>query len=150
MIFPFDSTSTYGFSGEAGPSTASPPACPSPVRAVCVINSAPPQYSLPRPFRHMVVEWLARVKHYWPECFASVSKDRSFLEVRSSRHLPRSYPCAKPGARVGPCVVTFRTADGRIFSRACSLWSRYFRYARRLFPVRPHVILGTPRVPMFW
>jgi hypothetical protein len=54
------------------------------------------QYSLPRRFRHMIVEWLARVKHYWPECPVSVSKDRCVLEVRSSKHSPAVNPVQKP------------------------------------------------------
>lgn len=60
-------------------------------------------YSLPRRFRHTIVEWLARVKHYWPECPAFVSKDRCVLEVRSSRHSPAVNPVQKltQGAPLG-------------------------------------------------
>lgn len=50
------------------------------------------QYSIPRRFRHTVVEWLTRVRHYWPECPATMSKDRLFLEVRSSKHSPAIKP----------------------------------------------------------
>jgi hypothetical protein len=59
------------------------------------------QYSLPRRFRHMIVEWLARVKHYWPECPASMTKDRSLLEVRSSRHSPAVRPVQNPAQKSG-------------------------------------------------
>ena len=46
------------------------------------------QYSSPRRFRHLIVEWLTRVKAYWPECPASVTSDRRFLVVHSSRKSP--------------------------------------------------------------
>jgi hypothetical protein len=45
-------------------------------------------YSSPRRFRHLIVEWLAKVKLYWPECRAFVSSDRRFLVVPSSRKSP--------------------------------------------------------------
>jgi len=45
-------------------------------------------YSSPRRFRHLIVEWLAEVKVYWPECRAFVTSDRRFLVVHSSRKSP--------------------------------------------------------------
>jgi hypothetical protein len=45
-------------------------------------------YSSPRGFRHLIVEWLAKVKVYWPECRAFVTSDRRFLVVHSSRKSP--------------------------------------------------------------
>ena len=45
-------------------------------------------YSSPRRFRHLIVEWLAKVKAYWPECRAFVTSDRRFLVVPSSRKSP--------------------------------------------------------------
>lgn len=46
------------------------------------------QYSSPRRFRHLIVEWLTRVKAYWPQCPAAVTSDRRFLIVHSSRKSP--------------------------------------------------------------
>ena len=46
------------------------------------------QYSSPRRFRHLIVEWLAKVKAYWPECPATVTSDRRFLIIHSSRKSP--------------------------------------------------------------
>lgn len=46
------------------------------------------QYSAPRRFRHLIVEWLEKVKVYWPACPAVATKDRRFLIVRSSRTSP--------------------------------------------------------------
>jgi hypothetical protein len=37
---------------------------------------------------HLIVEWLAKVKAYWPECPAVVTRDRRFLMVHSSRKSP--------------------------------------------------------------
>ena len=45
-------------------------------------------YSSPRRFRHLIVQWLAKVKVYWPECRAFVTSDRRFLVVHSSRKSP--------------------------------------------------------------
>lgn len=45
-------------------------------------------YFLGRRFRHKIVSWLAKVKAFWPECPAHVSKDRRFLVVYSSRKCP--------------------------------------------------------------
>lgn len=46
------------------------------------------QYSSPRRFRHLIVQWLARIKAYWPECPATITSDRRLLIVHSSRKLP--------------------------------------------------------------
>lgn len=46
------------------------------------------QYSSPRRFRHLIIEWLVRVKAYWPDCPAFVTNDRRFLIVHSSRKSP--------------------------------------------------------------
>jgi len=45
-------------------------------------------YSSPRRFRHLIVQWLAKVKLYWPECRAFVTSDRRFLVVPASRKSP--------------------------------------------------------------
>lgn len=46
------------------------------------------EYSSPRHFRHLIVEWLTGVKAYWPDCPASITSDRRFLIVYSSRKSP--------------------------------------------------------------
>jgi len=50
------------------------------------LGAAP--YSSPRRLRHLIVEWLAKVKVYWPECRAVVTSDRRFLLVHSARKSP--------------------------------------------------------------
>jgi len=50
------------------------------------LGAAP--YASPRRFRHLIVEWLAKVKVYWPGCRAFVTSDRRFLVVHSSRKSP--------------------------------------------------------------
>lgn len=46
------------------------------------------QYSSSRRFRHLIVEWLAKVRTYWPECPAAVTSDRRTLIVHSARKSP--------------------------------------------------------------
>jgi hypothetical protein len=46
------------------------------------------EYSLERRFRHKILTWLSKVKLFWPQCPAQVSKDRRFLIVHSSRKSP--------------------------------------------------------------
>jgi hypothetical protein len=46
------------------------------------------EYSSPRRFRHLIVEWLAKLKAHWPKCPAVVTSDRRFLMVHSSRKSP--------------------------------------------------------------
>lgn len=45
-------------------------------------------YSLNRRFRHPIVSWLKRVKVFWPECPATISKHRRLLVICSSRKSP--------------------------------------------------------------
>jgi hypothetical protein len=53
-------------------------------------------YSVPRRFRHLMFEWLGRVKSYWAECPAALSPDRQFLVVRSSLTSPAVKPVKGP------------------------------------------------------
>ncbi|HTV57038.1 MAG TPA: replication protein RepA [Terriglobia bacterium] len=46
------------------------------------------EYSLDRRLRHKILTWLSRVKLFWPQCPAYLSKDRRFLVVHSSRKSP--------------------------------------------------------------
>jgi len=46
------------------------------------------EYSLNRRYRHTIVGWLQKVKAFWPECPATISKDRRLLIICSSRKSP--------------------------------------------------------------
>lgn len=58
------------------------------------------EYSLDRRFRHMVVNWLRKVKAFWPECPATLSRDRRLLIVSSSRNSPAIRSVRQPAV---PC-----------------------------------------------
>jgi Plasmid encoded RepA protein len=45
-------------------------------------------YSLDRRFRHKIVTWLSKVKVFWPECPATITTDRCFLILHSSKKSP--------------------------------------------------------------
>jgi len=45
-------------------------------------------YSLDRYFRRKISAWLRQVKVLWPDCPATISKDRRFLIVPSSKRVP--------------------------------------------------------------
>ncbi len=45
-------------------------------------------YSLDRRFRHTIRLWLDRVKLFWPECPATLTKNRQYLVIHSARHCP--------------------------------------------------------------
>src|SRR5690349_4959082 len=46
------------------------------------------QYSVRKRFRQTIVAWIRKVKAFWPECPAEISKDDQLLIVRSSRQRP--------------------------------------------------------------
>jgi len=46
------------------------------------------EYSLDRYFRRKIIAWLRQVKVLWPDCPASISEDRRFLVLPSSKRVP--------------------------------------------------------------
>ena len=50
------------------------------------------QYSAKKRFRQTIAEWISKVKAFWPECPAQISKDGQLLVVRCSRNCPAIRP----------------------------------------------------------
>ncbi len=50
------------------------------------------QYSVRRRFRQTIAGWIKKVKTFWPECPAEISKDGQLLVVRSSHKCPAIKP----------------------------------------------------------
>jgi len=53
------------------------------------------QYSVERLFRHKVRQWIAQVKHFWPECPAAISADGLCVSILSSKSSAAVRPVEK-------------------------------------------------------
>ena len=53
------------------------------------------QYYVERLSRHKVRQWIAQVKHFWPECPAVISEDGQRLFIRSSKSSAAVRPVEK-------------------------------------------------------
>jgi hypothetical protein len=47
------------------------------------------EYTCPRRFRAMLEQWLEQVRAFWPECPATITKDREYLRLAPAMAIVR-------------------------------------------------------------